>query len=153
MITGRPLHLTPMTEDPSMVTRWAITDITVQGQAKKGMIDTGATHTVIPLALAKDLGLEQLATGRKFLVRDSPGNQSKEIDVPRYLADIRIIDVGTWRNHAVFAEDHPYMELGLFDVFIGNDILADCRFRVDGPAATFDLLPARPGYPLSPLGG
>src|SRR5690348_16684195 len=98
----------------------------------KAMIDTGANRSLLPESVAQRIGLEFLVTG---LGSGATSEEPEPMGI--YSADITIHGVGDFPAVPVMAVDHPYMSF--FTLIVGNDILKDCYFAVDGPAAMFRL--------------
>lgn len=102
---------------------------TINGQPVRFLLDTGATHTSIPAALAGELGLQPGAAG---LV--STANGTVEVFSTR----IRELELGPFRFRNVPAQLNPGM--GERDILLGMSVLKTLEFTQRGD--TLILRPA-----------
>jgi hypothetical protein len=109
---------------------------------KRAVIDTGATNSAIDAELITRLGLVQMG------VQDSRAFDRVIPDVPFYTGRIEIPKLSWgWNLKSIQPTNGAP---GLYDVVIGNDILASCTLTVIGPLTViepknrFTLMHTRP---------
>jgi hypothetical protein len=129
--------------DPSRVTRYAIIKVVISAapddenaplkysKQVDAMIDTGATNSSVSETLAAELHLDVVGYDTGI------GMDGKLARFPLYRASIEVPAIPCHWNRWFFMRNGGGQ--GVFDVIIGNDLLASCVFTVDGPAGRFML--------------
>lgn len=136
------LDRTPIDQNnPTRVTRYALIPATVAvirdgrpipstASSVKAMIDTGASDSAVSRALACDMKLAEAGTDTGM------GMEGAAVERQLYRAHLEL-------KSPRIAWDAAFFETaagqGLFDIIIGNDLLANLTFFVDGPAGRFTL--------------
>ena len=94
------------------------------------MIDTGATSSAVAKSLAKDLGLKKAGSETGVGIDSKAGKRTL------YRAHLQLLKLPVaWK--ALLLETEAGQNL--FDIIIGNDLLAGLTFTVDGPTNKFTL--------------
>jgi hypothetical protein len=104
------------------------------------LIDTGAEITCVDSAVAAAIGLRHTAVAFAFANIPATGGQAP---APRYDVGLTVLHPsGAAQLHLVEKQllvlEVPLAALG-YEVLIGRDVLARCRFLYDGPAGRFRL--------------
>lgn len=129
-------------DDPNRVTRYALMDAIVavvldngdvvpsENRRVRAMIDTGATSSAVAKSLAKDLGLKKAGSETGVGIDSKAGKRTL------YRAHLQLLKLPVaWK--ALLLETEAGQNL--FDIIIGNDLLAGLTFTVDGPTNKFTL--------------